>query len=504
VLGLGLANAGVAEEVEIDTPSGRMRGEDHDVYRVFRGIPYAQPPIGPLRFRPPVAAAPWQGVRPALQFGPAPIQPVVSLRGYPGPLVTQAIDEDCLYLNVWTPAASGPHPVMVWIYGGSNVLGATSQPQYSGASFARDGVVCVTIGYRVGALGFTELGGLLGPAFAGSGNNALRDLLLGLQWVHANIAAFGGDPARVTLAGESAGGKNVCSLLATPAAAGLFRAAIVESGGAQTAHTIAAAEEVATQFAAALGKADTLAEMLLTRPAHELLEAELKLIAGYPYAFPYRCVVDGVLLPEIPLQAIRAGAAARVPLLVGNNRNDSVLFRPADPGHRAIAPRELAQLDPAVMAAVAARYRERFPQMSDIDLRGKLVTAEEYWIPSVRIAEAHAASGGRTFMYRFDRTPTRGPWEGLAVHTSELPFVWDNFDDPAMCPAGMGAREQPLATTMHATWVRFVQTGTPAATDLPDWTPYEASRRATMVFDETGHIHEDPSGDERTLWDGVL
>jgi para-nitrobenzyl esterase len=432
------------------------------------------------------------------------MQPVRSLSLYPRPLGDQATDEDCLYLNVWAPAEAGPHPVMVWVYGGSNIIGATSQPQYDGASFARDGVVCVTIGYRVGAFGFTELGALLGPEFTGSGNNALRDLLLGLRWVRDNIAAFGGDPAQVTLAGESAGGKNVCSLLAAPAAAGLFRSAIVESGGGQTVHTVAAAQEVAARYVAAMGIAVADAASLLTRPAGALLDAENKMLAAYPRGFAYRGVVDGVMLPEIPLQAIRRGGAREVSLLIGTNRDESVLFQPPDAAHTPIGARELAQLDVAAMQAAEARYRAKFPDMSDIDRRIRLTTAEEYWIPCVRVAEAHAAAGGQTFMYRFDRAPRVGPYQGRAGHTSELPFVWDNFTDEAMRPAGMGAAEQGLATTMHAAWVQFIRTGTPAAPGLPLWTPYAAPQRATMVFDEAGQVQDDPAGNERSLWDGVL
>ena len=201
----------VSESAVVKTRSGDLRGETVDGVRVFRGIPFAQPPVGELRFRPPVEVKPWTGVRPAIRFAPEAMQPAE---------VGIARSEDCLYLNVWAPEGKGPFPVFVWIHGGGFTGGRATAPIFDGAGFARDGVVLVTVAYRLGVFGFMDLGPVLGGAYAGSGNNAMRDLVAALRWVQGNIAAFGGDPGRVTVGGESAGAKATAALMAIPEAQG--------------------------------------------------------------------------------------------------------------------------------------------------------------------------------------------------------------------------------------------------------------------------------------------
>lgn len=504
--------------VTIDAPCGPVRGAAKAGVRSFKGIPYAQPPVGALRFRAPQALPPATQALNAFAFGAAPMQPdrvqAGTGRHFIGD-VTAA--EDCLYLNVWAPESPGPHPVFVWIYGGSNIYGATSQPLYDGSSFARNGVVCVTIGYRLGAFGFLELGELLGKDYEGSGNNALRDQVMGLQWVQQNIAAFGGDPKRVTLGGESAGAKNVSALLAAPAARGLFQQAIVQSGGGLTTHSKAAAGEVAGLFLSALQKArpGTARDSLINASAEQLLWAQNDTVARFPRNFAFRSVVDGNYLPQSPQQMVAAGASREVALLIGSNRDEALLFfAPAvlaagrrDPSSSApLALRELAQLDLPTMAVAEQRYRQLLPQQNAFERRVRLLTAEEYWIPTLRLAQAHAAAGGSTFMYRFDVSAKQGPFAGYAVHASEQPFTWHNFTEPFLeMLYGKSQIAPPFAATVHASWVQFIRTGTPASSHLPAWPRYALGRRATMLLNDSGCVlADDPAGAERALWDGLL
>lgn len=502
----------------IDAPSGPVRGAVEEGIRIFKGIPYAQAPVGELRFAPPQPLAPTSTVRNAFSFGPAPVQPDRPLPSGRLFLGDAKKSEDCLQLNVWAPDTPGPHPVFVWIYGGSNMFGASSQIIYDGSSFARSGVVCVSIGYRVGAFGFMELGDVLGESYRGSGNNALRDQVLGLQWVRDNIAAFGGDPARVTLAGESAGGKNVAGLLAAPAAAGLFSQAIMQSGGGMTAHSREEAGKVTQLVLDALSEGRPGADarsLLLGTSTAGVLKAQLDAVAKYPRNFAFRSVVDGSFLPHSPQELVAAGASSKVPLLIGSNRDESAVFFPPalmdagrkDPNTDApIALRELAQLDLATMTRATQRYREAFPQQPAFERRIRLLTAEEYWMPTVRMAEAHAAAGGQTYMYRFDEKAKQGRFEGYTVHASELAYTWRNFNEPFLEQLyGKSPPVPPLADVIHATWVSFIRDGKPHHRALPVWPQYEAGQRKTMLLAGSGGtVANDPAGDQRVLWDGLL
>nr|MDA8247710.1 carboxylesterase family protein [Rhodospirillales bacterium] len=406
---LRAARAAADAGPEVATAAGRLRGSLADGVRVFRGIPYAAPPVGPLRFRPPAPLPPWSGVRPALDFGPAAVQP--PLAGLPG-LPT---DEDCLSLNVWAPAAGAGHPVLVWLHGGGNVAGTTRDPMLDGTTFARDGVVCVTVGYRLGAFGFLDLSGVLGDAYAGSGCNGLRDQAAALVWVRDNIAAFGGDPARVTVAGQSAGAKDVCALLAAPSASVLFRRAIIESGSGQTVFDADQGAQIASQFAAACGAAPR------DLPAERLLAAEQAVLAASPVDFPFRPVIDGVFLPRRPVDAVAAGSAAGIALLLGSNADESVLFVP-DPAQAAgpVGPAALSNLPAGAFADLQAPYDTLLPTLSPAERHWRMLTAEEYWIPTLRVAEAQVGAGGAAWMYRYDVPATEGRFAGHAVHASEL------------------------------------------------------------------------------------
>ena len=492
-------------ESVVDTCLGRLRGRATDGVAVFKGVPFAAPPFGPNRMRPPRPVTPWPGEREAFEFGPK--SPQVP---YP-PGIAEALaevvgsGEDCLTLNIWAPAPlHGHHPVMVWIPGGMFEFHATGGSAiYDGARFARDGVICVTIGYRVGAEGFLYLGD-------GLANLGLLDQVAALEWVRDNISAFGGDPAQVTIFGESAGGMSVATLLAMPRARGLFRRAIVESGNTPKVNSAATAMRISRRLADLLGVAATR-EAIASAAPDAVVQAQAKMdqdLLARPdpavwgevalSSLPWSPAVDGDVLPGAPIDLIRAGSAAEIDLIVGSNLEETRLFLltggamdritdaalPAMTAHYGLGPEGLAA------------YRAAYPTASPGELFSTIQT-DWYWrIPAVEMADAHAAAASaRTFMYEFAwRSPAMGGNLG-AAHGTEMPVVFDTL--------GLGTQPmlgpdppQALADAMHAAWVAFARTGNPG------WPAYDPHRRATMRFDTRPRVVEDPLGQAIARWRG--
>jgi para-nitrobenzyl esterase len=478
-------NAGV-----VKTPLGVLRGQVIEGVRVFRGVPFAAAPVGALRFKRPVKMRPWAVERDATKFAAASMQDGDK---------DVAQSEDCLYLNVWTPegaAASAGLPVFVWIHGGGFTGGEAFAPIFDGTEFAKAGMVVVTVAYRLGVLGFMDMGPLLGMTYAGSGNNALRDLICALEWVKKNVAAFGGDASRVTVGGESAGAKLTDILMGVPAAQGLFAQMISESGGAERVWPAANAAAVAKGFGEMWGKD---AAELKTAGTEELIAAQVKFLASWPQHFPLRVEVDGELLPRLPVETIAAGSSKGKRLLIGTNRDESALFVGPHPVHDATA-KDLGNVTLAAFDAVYARYKELYPKMSDEQLRIRALTAEEYWVPSTRVVDAHVKGGGTAWMYRLDFAPSSGRFKGDAYHSEDLGLVWDK---PNVAIENAAA-EAALAKQMHAAWVRFIKGDAPGADGLPVWPEYSSGEQETMVFDAVSKVLEKPQEAELRLWDGVL
>ena len=340
----------------VTTLSGALRGEAVGSATagvdVFRGVPFAQPPLGPLRFRAPQPVGPWSGVRDATHFAAAAMQPEA-------PEVPQS--EDCLYLNVWAPQQPGPHPVFVWVHGGGFTGGHSFAPIFDGTGFAQQGIVCVTIGYRLGVFGFLDMEPLLGPAYAGSGNNAMRDIMQALTWLQRNVAAFGGDPHRVTLGGESAGAKLTDMLMGVPAAQGLFQQMISESGGAERIWPEARSGEISAGFAQTWKvSSGSGAAALETAPAAQIIAAQGEFTRTSPVHFPLRAELDPSLLPQTPLDAIRAGSTRGKRLLLGTNRDESARFLGPHPAHDPTQ-RDLGNLSLQQFDAVEQRLRQIDP-----------------------------------------------------------------------------------------------------------------------------------------------
>lgn len=494
---LAAAARPTAEKVGVaETREGPVRGVATESGTAYFGIPFASPPIGPLRFRAPRPPARRSAPFDATGFASAPIQqpPPPGLYG-PGPLPQS---EDCLALNIWTPATPGPHPVYLWIHGGGNVAGSSRMPVFDGSRFARHGIVCVTISYRVGALGFLDLSALLGEDYAGSGNDGLLDIVEALRWVRANITAFGGDPRQVTIGGQSAGAKNVCALLAMPAARGLFSRAIVQSGGAETAIDRDGAGRMARRFLELTGASN--ARDLLTLDGAMLLAAQVKLQKIWPRKYPFRAVVDGSVLPDLPLSMIRDGRAAPVPLLIGTTRDEIAFFGPNAAKDGGVVQGDLANMAIEAFAPVYDSYTRNFPALSPVDRRYRALTAEEYWLPTLRTAAGHAAARRPTWLYRLDMPRSAAPNAGYAVHGSELPLMWDKVRDPQCAFLGPeGHAAEALSARMHAHWVSFIRSGSPGA----GWPLYRPDAPQTMVFAVEDSAVTRLDEDERRQWDGA-
>ena len=493
-----------------ETMTGLVEGSADAGVVVFRGIPFARPPLGPLRFRPPQPPTPWAGTRDASRPGPIAVQ-------HPSPLETvfsderPEIGEDCLSLNVWTPAPDdGRRPVMVWIHGGSFLTGSGSTPWYDGSSFARrhDAVV-VTINYRLGAFGFLHLADLGGEACASSGNAGLLDQVAALEWVRDNIAAFGGDPEAVTVFGESAGAMSIGCLLGLPAAAGLFRRAILQSGAASNAQGRDQATAAARDLLAELGLGSAPADLaqLQDVPAEALLAAQATLAQRVGAAgLAFLPVVDGTTLTRPPLDSVAAGSAERVDLLTGTNLDEMRLFTMLDPN--------LIVDDDAVLAArcdelwagdgqaALAAYRTGRPAAPPGEVWTAILSDRFFRIPAVRLAERHRRAGASTYVYLFTwATPSFGGALG-SCHDLEIPFVFNRLDDPAVAaftgPPTPEARR--LALAIHDAWAAFARTGDPSHPGLPPWPGYDEEERWTMVLAEQPHVEQDPAGHERVVW----
>ena len=493
----------------VETTAGAVEGRIKDGILDFRGIPYAAPPVGELRFRPPQPPAPWPGVRDATRFGPmAPQNQGAMERMFGAP--PRPMDEDCLTLNVWTPACDdGKRPVMVWIHGGAFLYGTGATPWYDGRSFARDDVVLVTINYRLGALGFLHVDG--------QGNNGILDQVAALEWVRDNIAAFGGDPGNVTAFGESAGAMSVGTLLGLPAAKELFVKAIPESGAAHSPRSADEAEELANRFLVELGvdRGPLAVDHLRDLPTQALLDAQATVVEREMGAggrgLPFTPVVDGVVLPEPPIDAIGKGQAAGVSVLIGTTRDEWRLFTMMDPTIATLddesAARRVAAMvrNPSGAADVIAHYRASRPDASISDLWSAVGTDVVFRIPAIRLAEHQSALGNEVFMYRFDyATPVFGGVLG-ACHALEIPFVFDSLDAGAEMFVGpLNDDHRTLARRMHESWVAFGRAGRPAADGLPEWPRYTAEKRATMLFDFEPRVVDDPDGADREVWAGLL
>jgi para-nitrobenzyl esterase len=470
----------------------------------YKGIPYGASAGGPGRFRAPRLADGWTGVREARDFGPkAPQRPSFMGGGRRHPA-----SEDCLTLNVWAPAGDMPEPlpVLVYVPGGGDVMDGPANRVYDGTRLARRGIVVVSVTYRLGALGFLRLGHLLGEDFAGSENNALRDIELALRWIRDNITAFGGDPDHITIVGESAGARNTLNSLAMPGVREIVSGAISESGGAITVMTPEQAEEVTSALLRHLSIRQADAARLLQLDAAQIVAAQAQLGV---VRFPWRAVIDGTVLPASVTDAARAGALQHIALLVGTNANEYGIWALRNKSLTTSDPTtaDTAHIrSPETLSRMLRSYEHLYPaSVTDRQRRIDLMTAEEYWIPSVRMIEAQLAGGGQAWSYRFDWQPRLpSPVRLRAVHGMELPFVFGTFGSlmGRMLAPRVGQPERALSSDIQQAWVRFVTHGAPA--EPARWPAYGEKRNVMIIDAQRWKVAQDPDGAERQLWDGVL
>ncbi|OLE35283.1 MAG: carboxylesterase [Ktedonobacter sp. 13_1_20CM_3_54_15] len=493
-------------QTAVRTRQGAVHGSAVDGVAAFKGVPYAAPPFGPNRFQPPRPAESWDGVREALTYGPtAPKAP--SVPPYDVLLPEIAIEgSDCLNLNIWSPDLGQARlPVMVWVHGGGFANGSGSWPTYDGTRFARDGVVCVTFNYRLGADGFLSLGD-------GIANLGLLDQIAALTWVQENIAAFGGDPENVTVFGESAGGMSVATLMAMPRAKGLFRRAVAQSGAGHHTISPATAQRIGQYLAEKLGVEPTR-QAIGTVPVNRLVQAQQELsseISAKPSLarwgevaanlMPFEPVIDGDLLPARPIDSIAAGASADIDVLIGTNADEWRFFLVPPGMLNAINEEMLSRAVAAYALPVTetlATYRATRKDATPGDLLAAIGTDWFFRIPAIRMAEAHAQQDdGATFMYEFAWQPPTFDGRLGACHGLELPFVFDNLDKEGFEGLVGSNPPQQVADAMHASWVAFATNGNPG------WPQFDLKRRATMRFDTTSELVEDPLPAERLLWEG--
>jgi para-nitrobenzyl esterase len=472
------------------TNAGALAGADLGGVLAFKGVPYAAPPTGDRRFRPPAPVDAWEGTRDALALAASCPQPDQRPPGWPG---EHALDEDCLYLNVWTPALDGAsRPVMFWIHGGGYAVGSGSWPLYDGERLARRGdVVVVTVNHRLGALGYLHLGGVAGEEFATSGNNGMLDLVAALQWVHDNATSFGGDPDNVTVFGESGGGAKISTLLAMPSAAGLFHRAVIQSGPGLRVSSTRRAEEAARTLLDELEVSEENLSALWDLPAERFVSGG----TGGLSRMAFGPVLDGITITTHPAQALAAGTGIDVPLIIGCNRDEGAGLGafPDDLDEQGLRQR-LGAWGEDHVDDIVATYREMFPDAPPVDILSFVTTDSRMRYGSIKLAEAHVAGcASPTFMYFF--TYQLG---GRAGHGYEIAFHFDNLGHAS-------ASRQQLVEEMSEAWLAFARSGDPNHAGLAEWPPYEVPERATMIFNRGGsEVVVDPSAPARDLWDRLL
>ena len=493
--------------ITADTTLGQLAGTEDDGAIVFRGVPFAKPPVGPLRWRQPEPMDPWVGTRDATEFGASAVQR--ALPGDVGDLIgipAQTISEDCLYLNIWTPALDdAKRPVMVWIHGGGNVVGSGTQPRIDGRQLALSGdVVVVTLNYRMGAFGF-----LHAPVLGAYGNEGLLDQIAALFWVRNEIGSFGGNPADVTVFGQSAGGFDIAHLMAMPSAAGAFDKAIPMSGSLISTIRKEEARAVTEKFMLQFRAVDD-PERLRGVSADDLLDYQVELTGGGLGGARFGPTADGYSLGLDAEVRIGAGIQTRgIPLLIGHTRDEFALFTLTNEAFEQFD-------DDALLVAAAPQFGGRTAEGIDRyraarGARGEptdaasvytaIMTDSMFRIPAIKTAEAQGRHTPEVWSYRFDYPSPAYDGKLGACHSLDIPFIWGTYEAGNMRRfCGEGPHVAELSETMMNTWLAFAKTGNPNWEGLPDWPTYSADERAVMSLGLEPAIDYAPGEAERVFW----
>jgi para-nitrobenzyl esterase len=467
-----------ADPPVVQIPQGALAGRTHEDVSSFKNIPYAAPPVGQGRWRPPAAAPTWEGQRDASTYGAICIQPTPTGDPGVGPL---PMSEDCLNLNVWRPAASTePAPVMVWIHGGGLINGSGTAALYDGSHLARRGMVVVTLNYRLGRLGFFDHPALAEerPEGEAAGNYGLMDVIAALKWVRANIAAFGGDPANVTIFGESAGGATVTRLMIAPSARGLFDRAVVQSGlGRELQTPLDREDERGLPSARARGALWAMGAGLSTAADLRAAPAEAFLSPPPVFANGDLTLIDGQVVTSTVEAAFRAGKQAPVPMMIGTNSAEFWWMRPTDRNGYGLVDDDMTWLERA--AAV-----EAYGGLDAFD-RGA-VTDLIFSEPARHLARLHQAAGQAAYLYRFDVSSPQNPEpHGGATHAIERPYVFGTLQT---LPYPVEDRDRRASAAMMDYWTRFARSGDPNGVGLPEWPKAGPGDTQLMNFTNAGPL----------------
>jgi para-nitrobenzyl esterase len=491
------------------TKYGKVKGYVDNNIDVFKGIPYGDNTAN-RRFQAPVPPVPWNDIKDATEFGPvAPQGPIGKSNFYPMPKEGTKMSEDCLHLNVWTPGLRDgkQRPVMVWFHGGGYSSWSCNIDLYDGVNLCRKGdVVVVTVNHRLNGFGYLYLGELGGKEFAESGNAGMLDLVLALKWIKENISEFGGDPDNVTIFGESGGGAKCATLMAMPAARGLFNKVITESGQQLTGRTKVHATETALNILKALNISPGKIDEIKTIPMEKLNEA----IQGNSFA----PVTDGIVLPRDPFSPDASPLSADIPMIMGNNHDETTLLIGArDTSTFNLSwkqlPAKISQhvkqfignLDPKM---IIKKYRNWYPDYSPSDIFFAVTTAARSWKGMVIESERRAEQNGApTYVFQLNwKSPVSGgKWK--ASHTMDVPLVFNNIEY-GKTMTGIGPEAQKMADIMSESWLAFARNGNPDTPNIPHWPRFDLKNRATMVFDLQSKVENDPRGNERKLFAPVI
>jgi len=496
-------------DIIVETTNGNIRGYSRRGVIKFKGIPYAAPPVGELRFKPPAPVETWSEVRNTTKYSPVSIQPPSNLEDMFDEPLPQS-EYNCLTLNIWTQNLKDEkRPVMFWIHGGGFVTGNGASLDGSRLVLRGD-VVVVSINYRLGYLGFLYMPDMLGT----TANAGIHDMVAALKWVRDNISKFGGDPNNVTIFGESAGGMAVSSILATPSAKGLFHRAIPHSGAANKfSYSAVSGIKVYENLMQKLGVEKGDLDALLKLPAEDFIVPQVnatQLSVGVVRVGP---VVDNNVLPEHPLEAISKGFAKDIDVFIGSNLDENKLFTMWTPGAQNLKEERLYTSVNTLMQFTKqneSKSKEiiesyRVLRKTPRDIMDAILTDYMFRIPSVRLAEEQSKHQKNTYMYLFTwKSPMDGGKYG-AMHALELPFVFGLLGDKdiGIFP-GRNAETQKLSEQMMDAWIAFARTGNPNHKNIPKLPAYDKGKRATILFDKEVTVEEDPYGNEREAWEGIL
>jgi para-nitrobenzyl esterase len=497
----------------VRTRSGDIEGTFEDQQYVFKGVPYAAPPVGNLRWLPPQPVQPWTGIRSAREFGRiCPQNQLPGAAAIASLAINEPQDEDCLSLNIWTPNLDDARrPVMIWIHGGAFVIGAGSQTMYLRNTLVpRGDVVLVSINYRLGVLGFINLKEVTGGRIPASGCEGLLDQIAAIEWVRDNIRSFGGDPDNITVFGESAGGMSIGCLMGMPAARGKFQKGILESGAANTVISFEESSAMAAQFLDILKLKGKDVDALRSLTIEQLMSTQQKLgnimLAKDGRITPFQPVVDGVALPDVPIKSIQKGSASGIKTLAGTNLEEFKFFNAMDPNFRKIEESDLilrleGLIPPEHVSSVIAAYRKgqrkRGEKASAADVLSAIQTDLMFRMPALRLVEAQCKNSQPAYNYLFTwKSPAMKGAFG-SCHALEVGFVFGNYDN-TFC--GSGPDADALSRKIQDAWVAFARTGNPSCDSVGKWEPYGNSR-TTMILDKTCHPENAPYEDERSIWD---